>query len=406
LIDAAPDEGSIGGEAGDTAGREVAPAAEAIRLDGVCKRFGDVLAVDHVTLSVPKGEFLCVIGPSGCGKTTTLRLIAGLEEVSEGHIYLEGRDVTSLPSRERHTPIVWQNFVLFPNLTVRENIEYGLKRAGTPAAARRTVVDELSEMLGLEALLARMPSELSGGQQQRVGLARALAPKRPVLLLDEPLGSLDANMRIAMQAEIKGIQQELGLTFIYVTHNQAEALAMADRIVVMRDGVVEQMGTPAEIAFSPDTRFVAEFVGRNSVVEGRVVEAQGGELRIDGELGESWGRARGGRTFSAGEAVLQVIPSSGVMVRDKRTGAGIEPGKPSDPSEGDQRWNEVTAEVLGAEYQGAHTLILLEAKGTMLRALVPSDRVPPLGEAVLARWKAGDAHVIPAARPREDPANG
>ncbi|GIU98642.1 MAG: ABC transporter ATP-binding protein [Actinomycetota bacterium] len=244
----------------------------AVRFEGVVKRFGDVVAVDGVDLEVREGEFFSMLGPSGSGKTTCLRLIAGFEAPTEGRVFLDGRDVTDLAPYERDVNTVFQDYALFPHMTVEENVEYGLKVKKVPKAERHRRVVEALEMVRLADLGDRKPSQLSGGQRQRVALARALVNRPKVLLLDEPLGALDLKLRQAMQIELKEIQQAVGLTFIYVTHDQEEALTMSDRLAVFNHGKVEQVGTPAEVYERPATAFVAGFVGTSNVLEGEVAE--------------------------------------------------------------------------------------------------------------------------------------
>ncbi|WP_051710799.1 putative 2-aminoethylphosphonate ABC transporter ATP-binding protein [Andreprevotia chitinilytica] len=236
-------------------------APELLRVDGIAKRFGEFIALDGIDLSVRKGEFLCLLGPSGCGKTTLLRIIAGLEAQSAGRIYLHDRDITRLPASERDYGIVFQSYALFPNLNVADNIAYGL--TGRREDKQRRVT-ELLYLIGLAGIEAKYPAQLSGGQQQRVALARALATSPGLLLLDEPLSALDARVREHLRREIKALQQKLGVTTIMVTHDQEEALTMADRIVVMNHGVVEQVGTPEQIYSQPASRFVADFVGQTN----------------------------------------------------------------------------------------------------------------------------------------------
>ncbi len=252
-------------------------AAAAVRLEGVRKRFGDVVAVDGVDLDIAKGEFFSLLGPSGSGKTTCLRMIAGFEPPSEGRVLLEGADVTRLAPYERDVNTVFQDYALFPHMTVAENIEYGLRVKKVPKEERRARVDDAIEMVRLGGFGARKPAQLSGGQRQRVALARALVNRPKVLLLDEPLGALDLKLRQAMQIELKGIQQQVGLTFIYVTHDQEEALTMSDRLAVFNRGKIEQVGAPAEVYERPATGFVAGFVGVSNVLEGDAAKAITGE---------------------------------------------------------------------------------------------------------------------------------
>jgi putative spermidine/putrescine transport system ATP-binding protein len=245
-----------------------AQAADEVRLEGLRKTFGEVVAVAGVDLEVREGEFFSLLGPSGCGKTTCLRMIAGFEEPTAGRIVLHGRDVSGLPAYERDVNTVFQDYALFPHMSVHDNVEYGLVVKGIGRAERRGRVTEALRMMRLERLDRRKPGELSGGQRQRVALARALVNQPRVLLLDEPLGALDLKLRQAMQIELKSIQERLSMTFIYVTHDQEEALTMSDRMAVMNQGRVEQVGSPAEVYEQPATSFVAGFVGASNVLSG------------------------------------------------------------------------------------------------------------------------------------------
>jgi putative spermidine/putrescine transport system ATP-binding protein len=249
----------------------------AVRLESVVKRFGDVVAVDGVDLDVREGEFFSMLGPSGSGKTTCLRLIAGFESPTEGRVYLGGRDVSSLAPYERDVNTVFQDYALFPHMTVEDNVGYGLLVRKVRKEERRAAVRRALEMVRLPELGDRKPGQLSGGQRQRVALARALVNRPRVLLLDEPLGALDLKLRQAMQIELKDIQQEVGLTFIYVTHDQDEALTMSDRLAVFNHGRIEQIGSPAEVYERPATGFVAGFVGVSNVLEGDVANAIAGD---------------------------------------------------------------------------------------------------------------------------------
>ncbi len=252
-------------------------------IKGVQKSFGATNVVRNFDLTVDRGEFVSFLGPSGCGKTTTLRMVAGFETPSAGQILINGRDVTQLRPNQRNVGMVFQSYALFPNMTVAENVGFGLKVSKTPVAERKTRVDEMLGLIKLPQLGGRFPSELSGGQQQRVALARALAIRPQVLLLDEPLSALDAKIRIALREEIRAVQRRLGITTVYVTHDQEEALSISDRIVVMNEGRIEQIGSPFEIYNYPRTRFVASFVGTLNIFEGRVVDAATRMLEIDGQ---------------------------------------------------------------------------------------------------------------------------
>jgi putative spermidine/putrescine transport system ATP-binding protein len=245
----------------------------AVRFEGVTKRFGDFTAVDGVDLEVREGEFFSMLGPSGSGKTTCLRMIAGFEQPTSGRVLLGGDDVSRLAPYERDVNTVFQDYALFPHMTVQDNVGYGLMVRKVPRGERRKAVAEALEMVRLPEYGARKPAQLSGGQRQRVALARALVMRPKVLLLDEPLGALDLKLRQAMQIELKEIQQEVGLTFVYVTHDQEEALTMSDRLAVFNHGKIEQVGSPAEVYERPATGFVAGFVGVSNVLEGDVALA-------------------------------------------------------------------------------------------------------------------------------------
>ena len=249
----------------------------AVRLEGVRKRFGDFVAVDGLELEVGAGEFFSMLGPSGSGKTTCLRMIAGIEAPSEGRILLGGEDVTGLAPYERDVNTVFQDYALFPHMTVQENVAYGLKVKKVHKDERRDRTAEALAMVQLSAFAERKPSQLSGGQRQRVALARALVNRPKVLLLDEPLGALDLKLRQAMQIELKQIQHAVGLTFIYVTHDQEEALTMSDHLAVFNHGQIEQIGSPAEVYERPATGFVAGFVGTSNVLEGDAAKAVAGD---------------------------------------------------------------------------------------------------------------------------------
>jgi putative spermidine/putrescine transport system ATP-binding protein len=278
----------------------------AVTLEGVVKRFADVVAVDGITLEVSPGEFFSLLGPSGSGKTTCLRMIAGFEQPTEGRILLNGRDVSDLPPFERDVNTVFQDYALFPHMTVAQNVGYGLMVRKIPRDERASRIVDALGMVRLEHLGDRKPGQLSGGQRQRVALARSLVLRPKVLLLDEPLGALDLKLRQAMQIELKEIQQEVSLTFVYVTHDQEEALTMSDRLAVFNQGKVEQVGSPAEVYERPATAFVAGFIGVSNVLEGEAAEGITGSdhaftvrpekiaiVPIDAEVGASQCTATG-----------------------------------------------------------------------------------------------------------------
>lgn len=238
-----------------------------LQLTNITKTFGSNTVVKGFDFSVQQGEFISFLGPSGCGKTTVLRMIAGFETPSSGRIHIDGQDVTALPANKRRIGMVFQAYALFPNMTVRENVAFGLKISGLPKRDIDLRVDEMLSLIKLDHLGDRYPYQMSGGQQQRVALARALAPRPQLLLLDEPLSALDAQIRVALRDDIRAIQRELGITTVFVTHDQEEALSISDRVVVMYEGRADQTGTPAEIYNRPETRFVAGFVGHLNIFE-------------------------------------------------------------------------------------------------------------------------------------------
>ena len=254
-----------------------------LEIENLRKSFGQVAVVQHFDLAIQRGEFVSFLGPSGCGKTTTLRMVAGFEQPTSGAIRINDKDVTGLRPNQRNVGMVFQSYALFPNMTVADNVGFGLKVAKRPTAEIRPRVEEMLKLIKLPTHAGRYPYQLSGGQQQRVALARALAVKPQVLLLDEPLSALDAKIRISLREEIRSVQRSLGITTIYVTHDQEEALSMSDRIVVMNEGRVEQIGTPFEIYNFPRTRFVASFVGTLNILRGRVVDPATGRIAIDGQ---------------------------------------------------------------------------------------------------------------------------
>ena len=251
-----------------------------VRLERVTKDFGETVAVDDLSLDIPEGEFFSMLGPSGCGKTTTLRMIGGFEEPTRGTIYLRGRDVTDLPPYKRDVNTVFQSYALFPHLNVFENVAFGLRRRKVAKDEIEARVKEVMRLVDLVGFERRKPSQMSGGQQQRVALARALVNSPKVLLLDEPLGALDLKLRKQMQLELKRIQSEVGITFIYVTHDQEEAMTMSDRLAVMRLGKIEQIGPPEEVYESPTTEFVAGFLGASNMLEGEMKERANGMATV------------------------------------------------------------------------------------------------------------------------------
>ncbi|TMC03930.1 MAG: ABC transporter ATP-binding protein [Chloroflexi bacterium] len=256
------------------------PSEVHLRLEHVTKRFGETTAVNDVSFEVPRGSFATLLGPSGCGKTTTLRMIAGFYDPDHGDIVLGGKRINELPAHRRGTAMVFQDYALFPHMTVKENVAYGLRVAGVPGADRERRVHDILQFVGLGGLGDRWPNQLSGGQQQRVAVGRALVLEPQILLLDEPLSNLDAKLRVQLRWELRALQQRLGMTFVYVTHDQDEALSLSDWIAVMNAGKVEQAGTPWEIYYHPRTSFLADFVGAVNLVPGTVQKLTGDEAVI------------------------------------------------------------------------------------------------------------------------------
>jgi spermidine/putrescine transport system ATP-binding protein len=300
--------------------RSDAPLPE-IRLVDLEKRFRDVVAVDRISLRIETGEFFSLLGPSGCGKTTTLRMIGGFEPPTAGRIELRGRDVTRDAPDKRPVNMVFQHYALFPHLDVGDNVAFGLRRKGVAKPETRKRVGEALELVKLSGYERRRPNQLSGGQQQRVALARALVNRPTVLLLDEPLGALDLKLRRQLQLELKRIQAEVGITFVYVTHDQEEALTMSDRIAIMHGGRIEQLGTPEELYDRPATRFVADFVGTTNLLSGTVVGRDGGVTTVRLAGGELTGTTMNG--LAAGQPVELCVRPEAISLHAGREEGGI-----------------------------------------------------------------------------------
>ena len=294
-----------------------------LKLKNIKKSFsGETEVLQGISLAIEKGEFITLLGASGCGKTTTLRIIAGLEQPDAGQVFLEGTDVTQLAPDKRDVNTVFQNYALFPHMNVADNIGYGLKLKKLPKKEIKTRVTKMLELVQLPGYEKRKPSELSGGQRQRVAIARALVNNPKVLLLDEPLGALDLQLRRAMQIELKRLQKKLGLTFIYITHDQEEAINMSDRIAVMNKGTFEQIGTPDEIYNHPKTSYVATFVGNANILEGTVDRMAGSQVLISLGGGKALAEARG-ETLTPGEPVTIAVRSENILL-DENCGCGME----------------------------------------------------------------------------------
>ncbi len=340
-----------------------------IRLDGVSKSFdGRVNAVDDVSLLVQPGEFFALLGPSGCGKTTSLRMIAGFELPDRGRIVVGERDVTDMPPHQRDMGMIFQSYALFPHRNVAENVAFGLRMRGLPKPEIATRVAEALRLVQLDGLEERRPGELSGGQQQRVALARAVVLRSPVLLCDEPLGALDRKLRQHMQFELKQIQKTLGVTLVFVTHDQEEALAMSDRIAVMSGGRVEQIGTPAEIYDRPASRFVADFIGEINVFDGRT--EHGRFVTPDGRALPAPLDAAG-TTLAIRPEKLHVVPA----------GTGIIDGQVE------------TANFLGG--QALYRVATGDARRILLKETLSAERVVrAVGERIALSWSAQDAVIL------------
>lgn len=293
-----------------------------LELRGIAKHFGETDVLNGVSIEIGKGEFITLLGPSGCGKTTTLRIIAGLETPDEGRVLLGGRDVTDLAPDKRDVNTVFQNYALFPHMNVAANIGYSLRLKKEPKDKIQEAVEDALRLVQLSGYGKRMPSELSGGQRQRVAIARAVVNRPRVLLLDEPLGALDLQLRRQMQIELKALQKQLGITFIYITHDQEEALNMSDRIAVMKDGRFEQVGTPAEVYDSPRTSYVARFVGTANVVPGTVRRAENGVLTAECAGGRV-PAAQKGYAFAEGSPITLAVRSEHVLFSDAPGAEGI-----------------------------------------------------------------------------------
>ncbi len=336
---------------------------------GVTKRFGPTVAVDNVTIEIERGEFFSLLGPSGCGKTTSLRMIAGFEEPDHGRVELTGREIVGVPPYQRNVNTVFQSYALFPHLTVADNVAFGLRRKKLPKHAVRDRVRQYLELVELPSYDDRRPSQLSGGQQQRVALARALVNEPAVLLLDEPLGALDLKLRKQMQLELMRIQREVGVTFVYVTHDQEEALVMSDRLAVMSQGRVEQIGNPEDIYERPSTRFVAGFIGTSNIIEAAVAGRVGDLLEIESAPGDRLlVIAPEGRSIRAGETLAFTVRPEKLRVAPER-----EPVP--------DRYCTVVGTVEDVVYQGVSTQLVVrtDAGATLVAFRQNNERVSDAG---------------------------
>ncbi len=360
----------------------------AVDLEELWIRFGDFVAVRDANVSIGGGDFFSFLGPSGCGKTTILRAISGFLEPSRGRVLIGGRDMAGIGPNRRPTALIFQNLALFPLMKVWENITFSMEVRGAGAAERRRRADELLEMIALEGQGDKLPGELSGGQKQRVAIARALCANPDVLLLDEPLSALDLKLRQHMRTELREIQQRVGITFIYITHDQGEALTMSDKVAVMRAGVIEQIGSGHDVYDSPATPFVASFVGENNMFRGRIREIRGDQALVAtdacGELPARITPAAMGKLAQGDDAMLFIRPEV------------LRPGTPPDGA----AFGVISARVVNEEFEGnAFSIFLRGPAGTQIRMSVPNtgqNRIASVGQDLTLHYDADNAVVMPA----------
>ena len=348
-----------------------------IKLDSVTKRYDGNVIVDKLSLEVRSGQFLSILGPSGCGKTTTLRMIGGFIEPDEGSVYIDGADVTAQSPAQRSTSMVFQDYALFPHMTVRQNIGFGLKMQGISKVESNERVEEALRMVGLEGYGERKPSKLSGGQRQRIALARSLVMRPVVLLLDEPLGALDAQIRKQMQLELKNIQKSLGQTFVYVTHDQEEAMTMSDLVAIMRDGIIEQLGTPEEVYDSPASLFVAKFIGDCATIDGKCI-SENGDFTCT-SLGEIKGRITA-EAFT-GDAVVCLRPENVLFTK-------ATDGKPN-------KDYSFTATLERKVFKGLNTWMAANCNNQQFICEVTGKSPLNEGDEILVSFNSNDALVVP-----------
>ena len=355
-----------------------------IELHSVVKSYDAVTAVDHVDLTVAAGSYFCLLGPSGCGKTSTLRMIAGHEEISSGRILIDGHDVGNLTPARRPTAMMFQNYALFPHLNCLDNVAFSLRMQGMPKAERHSAAREKLNLVHMDDYRQRMPSQLSGGQQQRVALARALVTNPSVLLLDEPLSALDPFLRVRMRGELRRLQRDLGITFVHVTHSQQEAMSVADAVVVMDHGRIEQVGPPRTIYNAPATSFVARFIGGHNVLAGRLESAAADGFRLSVPAG--------GIVTGMGDASGLGRDAARVAIRSDLIGIGA---GPSDPMPD----NAVPGRVRGVEYHGSMVQIELEVGGVGEFTVTLGEKdfyAAPVevGSEVVASWRTDAVHLL------------
>lgn len=361
-----------------------------IEIVHATKRFGETVAVDSVNLKIPAASYCCLLGPSGCGKTTTLRMIAGHESVTEGDIVIGNQNVTDLPPTKRGTAMMFQSYALFPHLDCTENVGFSLKMRGVGKDERQEKASTLLSMVDMDSYAQRMPDQLSGGQQQRVALARALITNPDVLLLDEPLSALDPFLRTRMRSELKRLQKELGITFVHVTHSQEEAMALADLVVVMSDGKIEQAGPARTVFNEPRTPFVAKFIGGHNVLSGTVEEQSGETAILKGAYGSRF------------EVKAAPLPKGGDVsfsVRsDRITLTRAKDDAPKDPTEGA---NQITGVMASVEYQGSWVRLNVaspDSEEFILSMDEASYFADPIvvGDRVTASWTVAESHILDA----------
>jgi spermidine/putrescine transport system ATP-binding protein len=355
------------------------PVTADVRLDRVTKQFDDVTAVDEISLEIEHGSFFALLGPSGCGKTTTLRMIGGFEEPTAGTIYLGADPVTGKPPYKRDVNTVFQSYALFPHLSIFENVAFGLRRRGVRGQDMRGRVTEIMRLVGLSGMERRKPRQLSGGQQQRVALARALVNKPRVLLLDEPLGALDLKLRKQMQLEMKAIQHDVGITFVHVTHDQEEAMTMADRIAIMNGGKIEQLGTPGELYEQPRTAFVAGFLGISNLLPGTVSAMDA--VRLD-------------------DGTVVKVPQEALKGRSGRVAVGVRPEK---IRLGHGEENRLSGRLLETAYVGVATQYVLETRAGNVSVYVQNSE-PGAGQAAPSdiSWSQASTFVVDSTEGAEE----
>lgn len=352
-----------------------------VRIEGLSKHFGKTIALENLTLDIAQGEFVTFLGPSGCGKSTTLRILGGFERPTTGRVILDGEDVTNQPPEKRHVNMVFQDYALFPHMTVAQNISFGLELKGMGKSAIKRRSNEIMSFLELDALGSRYPMQLSGGQRQRVALARALAPDPALLLLDEPLGALDAKLRGQVQQELKAIQRRTNKTFFFVTHDQEEALTMSDRIVVMNKGRVEQDGTPEDLYFRPASRFVADFIGETNLLSGQMRGTDGDKVVMDWQ----------------GNTLLGTAPNR-VQQEGQQITASVRLEKLSLHAQRPQTGNAVQGRVVGKTFLGSRMAVQIavgERGDALLQAYVTVDAHQSVGsEPVWIGWEPENMAVL------------